>query len=915
MKTFTVLSVSLVAIAWSTTALAQDTAQASPQGSDATQEAIEGPDTIIVSGQRIRGQLIVDQPPVVEYDAEDIASFGGSSIADIVAALGPSTSGGRGSRGGPPVVLVNGIRVSNFREISSYPPEAIAKVEVFSEEVAQRFGFDPDQRVVNIVLKNDYAALTAELELEAPDSGGYSRNQQELNYLKIANGGRLNYKLEVEDTSALTEDERGFVVASTIPGVDDEAPFRSLVADSYSVEGSVSYARANTENGSSISANASASREESTSLSGLRSIAGDVSTLERRRKTDTISLGGAWNRRIGDWQATFTSDAVLANSDTEIDRRTDVGFDIAETRTRTIANTATLIGYPIQLPAGELATTIDFGLDWRRLEGSDTRSGTDTSITRRRLRTGINVVAPISERGGALGAIGTLSANVSAGIEDLSDFGSLTRWSAGLNWSPFEGLDLQATRIWRESAPSISTLGNPRVDTLNVPLVDFATGNEVFATVISGGNPTLAAETQSDWKFGANWELPFWKDTRLQIDYANNSSRDLTLDSPSYTAAFESAFPDRVTRDGAGDLQSVDLRPVTLYRSTSRTLSFGLSTRGTIGKARVTQGGSQGQGERQPRAFGGLPASGGAPGTAPRFDQRRFQQLRQQFCASPEGTVPDISQLPEQLRARLVGPDGQPDPIKVRDMRQRFCSEQTAQQFEALRTALCAEPFDPAKLPPEMLERLKGPDGEIDQERLTAMRTRICAAGGSAAGGPGGARGVGGGGLPFGRGPGGDGQGRYFINFNHAIALENEIQLAAGGQRFDQLDGEVIGGGVVSKHVSTLEGGLFWNGYGARVTGRYQGNAVLRGSGLPGSSDLFYGDIATFDIRLFTDLGQVFKKQEGFLKGFRLSFVANNVFDARRRVTDAQGDVPDAYDPRRLDPVGRYLGIDLRKQF
>lgn len=920
LKTFTVLSVSLIAITWSTNALAQDTAQAPPPAAEESRDGDTGQGTIVVSGQRIRGQLIVDQPPIVEYDAEDITSFGGSSIADIVAALGPSTSGGRGSRGGPPVVLVNGIRVSNFREISSYPPEAIAKVEVFSEEVAQRFGFDPDQRVVNIVLKNDYSAITADLELEAPDSGGYSRNEQELNYLKIANGGRLNFKLKAEDTSALTEDERGFVVPSTIPGVDDEAPFRSLVADSYSVEGSVSYARANTENGSSISANGSASREESTSLSGLRSIAGDISTLERRRKTDTISLGGAWNRRIGDWQATFTSDAVLANSDTEIDRRTDGGFDIAETRTRTIANTATLIGYPVQLPAGELATTIDFGLDWRRLEGSDTRSGVDTSVTRRRLRTGINIVAPISERGGALGAIGTLSANLSAGIEDLSDFGSLTRWSAGLNWSPVEGINLQATRIWRESAPSISTLGNPRVDTLNVPLVDFATGNEVFATVISGGNPTLAAETQSDWKFGANWELPFWKDTRLQIDYANNSSRDVTLDSPSYTAAFESAFPDRVTRDGAGDLQSVDLRPVTLYRSNSRTLSFGLSTRGTIGKARVPQSGGQaqggqGQGGRGPGGFGGPPASGGTPGAAPRFDQGRFQQLRQQFCASPEGTVPDLSQLPEQLRARLVGPDGQPDPIKVRDMRQRFCSEQTAQQFEALRTALCAEPLDPAKLPPEMLERLKGPDGEIDKERLAAMRARICAtggAGGAAAGGP---RGGGGGGLPFGRGPGGDGQGRYFINLNHAIALENEIQLAAGGPRFDQLDGEVIGGGVVPKHVSTLEGGFFWNGYGARLTGRYQGEAVLRGSGLPGSSDLFYGDIATFDIRLFTDLGQVFKKQEGFLKGFRLSFVVNNVFDARRRVTDAQGNVPDAYDPRRLDPVGRYLGIDLRKQF
>jgi hypothetical protein len=910
LKTLASLSVSLAAIVWSSGVQAQDAQQAAPPGKEAEEQPLDALTTIIVSGERIRGQLIVDQPPVVEYDAEDIASFGGSSIADIVEALGPVTSSGRGSRGGQPVILVNGIRVASFREISSYPPEAIAKVEVFAEEVAQRFGFDPDQRVVNIVLKDDYSAITAEFELEAPDSGGYARNQQEATYLRIADGARLNFDLSVEDISTLTEDERGFVVSSTIPGVADEAPFRSLVADSHAVEGTVNYARASIESGSSFSLNATASRNESTSLSGLRSIDGIVSTLERRRQTDTLSLGGVWNRRIGGWQASFTSDAVLANGDTEIDRRGDAGFDLAETRTRTIVNKATFTGYPLELPAGELATTIDLGFDWRRLESSDTRSASETSITRRRLRPNINVVIPIAKRDGAWGAVGTLSANLSAGIEDLSDFGSLTSWSAGLNWSPFERLNLQATRVWRESAPSISALGNPRIDTLNVPLVDFATGREVFATIISGGNPSLSAETQSDWKFGANWELPFWKDTRLQVDYAINRSRDVTLEAPSYTAAFEGAFPDRVVRDGAGDLQSVDLRPVTLYRSASRTLAFGLSTRGTIGAARVPQGG----GQRGPAASGG----GGGQGPAPGFDPGRFQQLRQQVCAAPEGTVPDLSQLPEQLRARLLGPDGQADPVKVLDLRQRFCSEQTVQQFETLHTALCAEPFDPAKLPPEMLERLKGPDGAIDQERLSRMRARICATGGpagsGAGGGTGGGRG-GGAGLPFGRGPGGDGQGRYFLNFNHSITLENEVRLAAGGPRFDQLDGEVIGGGVVSRHGSTLEGGLFWNGYGVRLSGRYQGKAVLRGSGLPGSSDLFYGDLATFDVRLFADLGQVFTRQEGFLKGFRLSLIASNVFDARRRVTDAQGVVPDAFDPRRLDPTGRYLGIDLRKQF
>ncbi len=100
-----------------------------------------------------------------------------------------------------------------------------------------------------------------------------------------------------------------------------------------------------------------------------------------------------------------------------------------------------------------------------------------------------------------------------------------------------------------------------------------------------------------------------------------------------------------------------------------------------------------------------------------------------------------------------------------------------------------------------------------------------------------------------------------------------------------------------------------------RRSGNALGDAELRGSGLPGSSDLFFGDLVTFDLRLFADLGEILERDEGFLKGFRVAFVLDNVFDGQRRVVDASGLVPEAYDPRRIDPVGRYIGVDLRKMF
>ena len=279
--------------------------------------------------------------------------------------------------------------------------------------------------------------------------------------------------------------------------------------------------------------------------------------------------------------------------------------------------------------------------------------------------------------------------------------------------------------------------------------------------------------------------------------------------------------------------------------------------------------------------------------------------------------MPDLAKIPEMFRARLLDADGNPDPEKIAAARQRFCgeeAEQRGERFAAMREAICADPPKLDGLPEEMLARLKDENGEIDPEKLKAMRERMC----SASGGEnqqGGQRGGGGFGRMFGGGDEQDTRPRYFLSFNHNIVLENEVLLAQDGPLFDQLAGNVLSGGAISENTSRLEAGLFWQGYGMRLSGRYTGEATLLGGDLPGSSDLFFGDLATFDVRLFADLGEVLDKEEGWFKGLRLSLVADNVFDARRSVVDENGETPAAFEPFRIDPVGRYLGIDIRKAF
>ncbi|MEW4448450.1 hypothetical protein [Qipengyuania sp. JC766] len=936
MKTMPFLAgASMLALLSPSLAHAQDMAQADPPPSEQADPEVEedvdpGEYEIVVTASRVRGQLNVEQAPVLELNEDDIAAFGAGSIEDLLAAIEPATgtTSGRGG-GGRPVFLINGIRVSSFREFFRYPPEAIARLEVFPEEVAQRFGFPPTRRVVNIILKDDFSQITAEVEYEQPDRGGFSRNEQEVNYLDIGDGGaRINVNLEASDTSLLTEAERGLVTI----GAPGEEPFRSLIADSMQLEGTVNYARGFVENASNISLTAAGEYEQSTSLSGLRT--GTLDPLERRRETDTQALGGSYNQPVGDFNFTATLDMNRVGSITEIDRESAAGFDTSRSETYTLDNKYTLGGTPIFLPAGDVSTTFDLGLNWQKIKGEDTRSSTSTSLVRRQFDGGVNVAVPLAERDGHWGAIGDLSINLAGGFEDISDFGLLADYSIGATWSPLDGLDLTATRVWRQSAPGLSALGAPVVTDFNVPVFDFTTGENALVDVISGGNPNLEAETQSDWLLGLNWELPFLDGARFQMNYTVNRSDDVTLSSPAFTSAFEDAFPDRVTRNAAGDLLAIDRRPVTLFETRGRSLSFGINARGQIGPAPADSEGRGGRGGRRGGMGGGQAATPPAEATgnqgsqqgAGRFDPQRMQAIRQTFCATPEDQVPDLSGIPEQFRARLLDENGNPDPQKIAEARERFCGEEAQQgldRFAAIRGALCVDPVNIDALPPRVLERLRNENGEIDQERLAQLKARVCEGGGEqAASGSGeaGNRGQGRGGgsgapsLPFGRGDR-DPRPRYFISLNHSIQLESEVTLAENGPVFDQLDGQVIGGGAIPRHSARLEGGLFWQGYGFRLSGNYIGEATLQGFGTGGSSDLFFGDLATFDLRLFADLGEALKQEDGWLDGLRVSLGVDNIFDARRSVVDGNGITPDAYDPLRIDPTGRYLSAEIRKRF
>jgi len=1023
----------MIALVASLSAPAYAAEQPAPVTDDTDEEDQESGSTgtigneIVVRAPRLYGQLDVPQQPVEVLEEADIASYGVNSIEELLDAISPQTGSGRGRGGGRPIMLLNGQRISSFREMRNIPPEAIRKLEILPEEVALRFGYAPNQRVVNVILKNQFAAVTSSGEYNRPTRGGYDNYELESGLFQVAGPRRYNVSAKLDETSMLTEDERDIVQrpgsVPTVAGDPDPARYRSLAArnSELSIEGTMTQGLGKDGYGGSLTATGGYTRSATTSLSGLDTVTlsdGTVSALRTlpdplttRIAADTFEGGLGYNTNLGTWQFSTTADATYADTETRVDRRRDTaalsaaaangtlaidgplpmvpgaGVDIAHNRTLALTSLATLTGSPFRMPAGEANLTAKLGYDFSRTNSEDTRNAFGSvKLNRGDVQAGVNLLLPLtSKSAGVLGAIGDLSLNLSAGINRLSDFGTLKDWSAGLTWSPTNTLTFQASYIVDEAAPTLAQLGAPTILNYNVPVFDFTNSNTALVTVTSGGNPTLRKETQRDVKLSAQWQLPFFKRSSLIVEYFRNRSSDVTQSFPLLTPAIEAAFPGRVTRDAAGNLIAIDRRAVTFDEVRSSSLRWGINLSGSLGGASTSSSGGGGGGggagrmaAALARSDAGPPASvtgpsGPLPGTAPatgadtrrpRFDPSRFQALRQQMCA-PGAAPVDPANLPEGLRARLAGADGKIDPSKLAGFKARVCSADGAgggrggafdpERFARLRTALCAEgrgPPDLSALPERMQERLKGPDGTIDPAKLQQLRARVCAgevqpddrrsrddapppppppmeARGAAAGmagrgrgdGPGAERGLGGPGGRSGGGPGigpGGGRGsRWNIAVYHTWRFTDTVRIAPGVPVLDELEGDAIAAGGVPRHAIEAEGGLFKNGYGLRLKAEWEAPARVNGSGLPGSSDLRFGSTFDVSLRIFADLGrnEALVAKMPFLKGTRLSLVADNLLDSRQRVTDENGLVPIAYQAAYRQPQGRVLGIDFRKMF
>ena len=574
---------------------------------------------IVVQGQKPRGSVVGDIPPEDTLDSRDIRATGATSISELLDAVASQTGSARGRSAGRPILLLNGQRISGFRELRDLPPEAIERMEILPEEVALKYGYTADQRVVNIVLRRRFNSTSTELRARGATDGGYVAGQGDATRLIIAEGTRTSLNFHAEGNSPLYENERDILLQPVAPDTDavDPRPFRTLTGSHNDLRLSGTHNR--TILGDvSATINAEAERESSKSRIGVP--AGtlddggtdivrafpDRGPLTRNSTTEAFRLGSALNWQDGKWRLSSTGNAEFTHSTS----RTDRGPDLADVQDRLDAGDPTLdplgdlgplealprdrsrsnryslaldgtaTGPLFALPAGDATATFRVGAAATGIDSEATSRGiaSESDPSRRAFEASASFDLPITKRSAA---IGRLTANANAGISRLSDFGTLTSLGAGLSWAPAPKLNLTASWTREEGAPSLQQLGDPRVETPGVSFFDFRTGQTVLLTTITGGNRDLRADTRNVFKLGGNWQPLEKTDLRLRAEYVHQSVDHPQGSFPAASEALEAAFPGRFFRESCtpepctGQLLSVDLRPVNFQSSRRDTLRWG----------------------------------------------------------------------------------------------------------------------------------------------------------------------------------------------------------------------------------------------------------------------------------------------------------------------------------------------------
>lgn len=845
-------------------------------------------DEIMVTGQRPRGSVIGDIPPEITLSPLDIRAYGASTLSELLQSLEPQTRSDRGRGTGAPVVLVNGKRVASFREVAELPPEAVLRMEVFPEELALRYGYRADQKVVNVVTMEHFRSGAGQLTYGAATRGGRDTQGLTASYFNIVGDMRISVNALYQRSDALFESERDLIpfaaapfdiagnVAAPFPGGEID-PALSALAGTRVTHAAVP----------------AAAGGRAPTLGEFAAGAGttNVTDLGRYRtllpSTRRVTLGGnvsstLFNNVSASLNAGFeasASDSSLGlasadlllpagnpfspfSSDVQLYRYVHAAYPLArraESRTGRLGMSlggqagTWLWSFTGDFNRTRLTTFTDAGIDIAALQaqldaGDPAANPFSDAAYVRRARDEARAVSAVAN--GALVFSGALLALPAGDVA--------TSVRGGFEQQDFTSRTLRAGT--GQAADLSRTIGTAQTS-IDVPI---ASRDQDVLAPLGNLSANFNAELEELSDFG----------TLRTIGYGLSWS---PLESVNLILSV-------TDEDGAPNMQQLG-NPI-IATPNLRTFDF---VRGETADILRIDGGNPGLLADNRRAFQlGLSVKPFAS-TDLRFSANYSESRIDNAIATFPIATPQIeAAFPERftrdVEGRLLRIDGRPVNFA------RWNQKQVRWGFHFSRPLAKAPPGTQVRfgesLPPGGVPRNLPPGAVVVRsEPGSALSNRLE-------------------GLFS----------RFILGVYHSWRLRSDVLVRPGGPVLDLLDGAALGrSGGEPQHQIDLQAGIFHRGLGAQLSATWRSATRVDSP----AGDLFFRDHNNVNLNLFANLGERFRgpAMPGWLRGTRIGLNVSNLLDTRPQVRDTAGVTPSGYQPAHLDPIGRAVTLNLRKLF
>ena len=581
---------------------------------DAAEAAEAAKDTILVTAHKQHGAVATDIPPQVTINSAAISALGAADLNEVFEVLAPELKNGQSASGKAaqtPIVLVNGQRIAGFSAIKDLPPEAIRRIEVFPEKVALQYGYDADQKVVNVVLRTNYHALTLLGRYTAAPETWRGVYRAKADLLRIGENSHWNIDLDYAHQdpiySATTLADPGSAADASVP-----AHTLAVQSDDLAISGDA------TRQFGGLTADLSG-RLDLNALQGRLGLSdGDGDLLAQQGSANLVSGPRYRSDRTVDAQTSLTLNGKLDDwhwsfvgrlDDTTRETRTLEGpgqFDtillpspgmLADhchgaadtacviTDQRTASGDFYLNGKLFALPAGSVSASLRTGFAFSGIRSE--APGADEYATRNRDEGNVqaNLDLPITT---ARSPIGKLSVGVNGEARHLSDFGTLSTIGSSLQWTPAKPVEIVASVRREEEAPSLQQLAQGLLVTPDLREFDFVTGETSIVRQTLGGNAALDRQRSRIADIRA--QVSPLANLQLSAEYTIEHTHDPIFSVTAATEETEAAFPGLFTRNALGYLTAVDDRPVNLASRDQQRIRWGLNYSTAFGPANPAPG-------------------------------------------------------------------------------------------------------------------------------------------------------------------------------------------------------------------------------------------------------------------------------------------------------------------------------------